>query len=489
MFEFSNPAALLPRGFKGSAMNRHPLQLSAILALCLSASAWGQWSTDPQQNTALTSVLNASQVQPHIAATSDGHWWISWFSRNPQSEPPRGYGVYLQYLDDKGSARLAQQGLAVAKLGLNWFENHGLATDAGGNALLAFQDDRSHPPARRITAARVSPEGGLLWGLKGSAPATATGDQHAPQIVALPHGQALVGWTADKAIHLQKLDALGRPDSPATVLSAPDAHYQLADLQAAGDGGVLVSFVRSRGFASARHLYANKLDANGELLWGAEHVKVFDGGSLQIANFPRLLPDGHGGAVFAWYSVAPQMQVHVQHIQADGQPAFAHNGVPASSDPIQARTDPAVSWQPSTSEITLFWAEVGRAAQQRPQGLYAQKFDAQGARQWGDTGRAIRLSQAPIGNLRSIAAADGTLVFWIEGGSGTPHDSIQAVKLDAAGTALCPQFAVSTRSSTKSRLVTGASGTGQMLLAWEDQVSAPGTDIYVQSVRADCTLR
>ncbi|MCD2511112.1 hypothetical protein [Comamonas endophytica] len=437
----------------------------------------------------MTSIPGAAQVQPQIAATSDGHWWISWFSRNPQSAPPGGYGVYLQHLDDQSSAGLAQQGLAVAKLGLSWFENYGLATDAEGNALLAFQDDRSHPPARRITATKISPEGGLLWGFQGVAPSTAAGDQHAPQIAALPHGQAIVGWTADKAVHLQKLDALGRPASQATVLAAPDGQYQLADLQAAGDGGVLVSFVRSRGFAGARHLYANKLDANGELLWGAEHVKVFDGGSLQKGNFPPLLPDGRGGAVFAWYSVAPQMQAHVQHIQADGKPAFAQNGVPASSDQIQARSDPAAAYQPSTGEITLFWAESGNAAQQRAQGLYAQKFDAQGARQWGDTGRAIRLSQEPIGNLRSIAVADGTLAFWVERVSGTPHDSIQAIKLDAMGTALCPQFAVSTRTSTKSRLVTGVSGAGQMLLAWEDRVDEPGSDIYLQSVRADCTLR
>lgn len=469
-------------------MNRYPPYASAILALCLSASAWGQWSSDPGQNTPLASVPNAAQVQPHIAATSDGHWWISWFSRNPQSEPPIGYGVYLQHLDDKGTPQLAQQGLAVARLGLNWFENHGLATEASGNALLAFQDDRSHPPARRITAAKVSPQGGLLWGLRGVAPSSASGDQHAPLIVALPHGQALVGWTADKAVHLQQLDPKGRPSARATVLAAPDAQYQLADLQAAGDGSVLVSFVRSRGFASPRYLYANRIGADGALLWGEDHVRVSEGSSLQMGNFPRLLPDGRGGAVFAWYGVAPRMQAQVQHILADGQPAFAQNAVAASSDLHQAAGEPAASYQPSTGEVTLFWVETGNAAQQRPQGLYAQKFDAQGARQWGDGGRALRLSQAPIGNLRSIAAADGTLVFWTEGGPGTAYNSIQAIKLDGAGVPLCPQFAVSTRSSTKSRLAAGISGNGQMLLAWEEQTEEPGSTIYMQSVRADCTL-
>ncbi|MEG1455708.1 MAG: hypothetical protein RSC66_09095, partial [Comamonas sp.] len=84
------------------------------------------------------------------------------------------------------------------------------------------------------------------------------------------------------------------------------------------------------------------------------------------------------------------------------------------------------------------------------------KLDARGARQWGETGRPIQpLGHQDINNLRSVTFNDGTLAFWVQSIAGQ-HDSIQAIKLDAAGTALCPQFAVSTRPSAKSRLVSHA---------------------------------
>ena len=67
------------------------------------------------------------------------------------------------------------------------------------------------------------------------------------------------------------------------------------------------------------------------------------------------------------------------------------------------------------------------------------------------------------------------------------HDTIQGIKLDTTGNTLCPQFAVSNRPSSTSRLVTGASA-GKTLVAWEDQSQQQGSDIYLQSVAADCRL-
>lgn len=94
---------------------------------------------------------------------------------------------------------------------------------------------------------------------------------------------------------------------------------------------------------------------------------------------PRFVLDGRGGAIFAWYSIDPQIQVFAQHVQANGSTAFAHNGVAVPTHPQQARTDPAITYQPATGETTLFWTELDSAERQR--GVYAQKRDARGARQ------------------------------------------------------------------------------------------------------------
>lgn len=471
-------------------MTRHFPFAALTLALGLSASAWGQWTADPQKNTPVANVPGAAQVQPKLSASADGHWWVSWFSLIPQGTTPSGYDVYLQRLASDGAEQYPHQGIQVANLGVGWTEDYGLATDPQGNALLTFQDDRSNPAARAIAAIKVDSAGKPLWQTL-TAPSG-----HAPHVSVLSDGHSVVGWSTDaeNSVRLRKLDPQGQPvwksaDGAALdfVLAEPNHRYDLADLQTTGDGSVIVSFVRSRGISGPKHLYANKISPTGQLLWGQAHVKVFDAGSLQQGNFPHFVLDGQGGAVFAWYSVAPQMQVYAQHIQANGSPAFAVNGVPVSTNLQQARVAPSMSYQPLTGETTLFWAELDNAVEQRRRGLYAQKLDARGARQWGETGRAIQpLALQDIAHLRTVAVTDGTLAFWVQAVSGQ-HDTIQGIKLDTTGNTLCPQFAVSTRPSSKSRLVTGASA-GRTLVAWEDQSQQQGSDIYLQSVAPDCRL-
>lgn len=472
-------------------MTRRLSSATLTLALCLCANAWSQWSADPQQNPPVANVPGAAQVQPKIALRADGQWWISWLALHPQGTPPQGYDVYLQRLGSDGKEQFAHQGIQVANLGVGWTEDYGLATDPQGNAVLTFQDDRYNPPQRAISATKVDNGGTLLWN------SLTAHSGHAPHVTTLPDGHSLVGWSADpeNTVRLRKLDPLGQPvwrgadGAPLDfILAEPNFSYALADLQATADGSVIVSFVRSRGFSGARHLYANKISPTGLLLWGPAHVKVFDGGSLQQGNFPSFVADGSGGAVFAWYSVAPQLQVFAQHVFANGQLAFPPNGVPVSTNLQQARVSPTVSYQPNTGETTLFWTELDSAVSQNRRGLYAQKFDARGARQWGETGRELQpLGAQSITDLRSETVAGGTLAFWVQTPHGQPG-TIQGIKLDAAGAPLCPQFAVSSRAAAKSRLVSASAPSGQTLLAWEEPGATQGSDIYTQGVRADCKL-
>ena len=50
---------------------------------------------------------------------------------------------------------------------------------------------------------------------------------------------------------------------------------------------------------------AAKISAAGAPLWPGAIVTIFDAGSLQFGNFPTLITDGSGGALFSWYEVSP----------------------------------------------------------------------------------------------------------------------------------------------------------------------------------------
>jgi hypothetical protein len=462
------------------------------LALILVTSAWAQWSSNPNQNLALSDISGADQVQPKLLPLPNNSWYVSWFNNNPNDPPPNGYDVYYQMLNANGFEQFPHDGVQVAKLTLSSTEDYGLAIDAQGNALLAFQDDRKDPSNPQITAVKMSPTGQPLWGPNGVALTWDPGFNGAPKITATSDGNIVVAWTNNSNVVLQKLDPNGNPlwigatafDYGITI-SESGFNYSLADLHAADNGSVIVSWVRNHGFGSNAFLYADKVSASGQLMWPPGPVKVFDGGSLQFGEFPYFVPDGAGGAVFSWYTNSPTLQVYAQHILTDGTEAFGHNGSVGSTNPANLRVSPSVSYNPSTEETFLFWTEEDQT--QALNGVSGQKFNSTGARQWTDSGLTI----VPLGPdsqifVENVQIGTGALVFWFDQpgfGSGT----IQAVKLAGDSTTVCAQFPVSSASSDKARLAAGIASSGLSALTWEDD-RAGENDIYIQNVNPDCSL-
>ncbi len=473
---------------------KYAVRIFAMLAfgLILATSAWAQWSSDPNQNLALSNIPGADQVQPKLLPLPNNSWYVSWFNNNPNDPPPNGYDVYYQMLNANGFEQFQHDGVQVAKLTLSSTEDYGLAIDAQGNALLAFLDDRKDPDNPQVTAAKMSPTGQPLWGPNGIALTWGPNFHAAPKVTVTTDGGIVVAWTSDSNVMLQKLDANGNPQwigatafDYGITISESGFNYSLADLHAADDGSVIVSWVRNHGFGSNAYLYANKVSSTGHLLWGAGHVKVFDGGSLQFGEFPYFVPDGSGGAVFSWYSNSPSLQVYAQHILSDGTEAFGHNGSVGSTSSPNIRVSPSVSYRPSTQETFLFWTEEDQF--QTLNGVSGQKFNSTGARQWTDNGLTI----VPLGSdseifVQNVQIGTGALVFWFDQpGFGT--GTIQATKLAGDSSTVCSQFPVSSASADKSRLAAGIASSGLAALTWEDD-RAGENDIYIQNVNPDCSL-
>ena len=460
--------------------------IALLTVLFFSACAWAQWSSDPAKNLAIADKGDGNdQVQPKLAALPNNGWYVSWFDADPSSPPPIGYDVYLQRLSAGGVEIGPHNGILVADLGNSSTEDYGLDVDSHSNALLAFLDDREGDN-QQVTATKINPYGKALWGPLGVQVSNDAGSHHDPKIAATTYGGIVVGWTSDTAVVLQQLDANGNPLwGRGLVLRESGFNYSLADLHTSDDGSVIVSWIRDKGFGSNRYIYANKISAGGKLLWGTSHVKVFDGGSLQFGAFPYFISDRNGGAVFAWYSSSPSLQCFAQHIRADGSEAFPHNGSPASTNTVNVRVSPAASYRPQTDEVFLFWTEED--SNQVLNGVFAQKFNSSGARQWGDAGLPV----VPLGAdqqifVQNVQIGTGALAYWVDEanfGSAT----IQAARLNGQGKVVCQQFPVSSTPADKSRLFAGIVPTGLSALAFEDD-RIGNNGIYIQNVNADCTL-
>lgn len=465
---------------KSRRWSRH---VGGAVMLCLTGPAAAQWSSDPGANLVLSDRAG-EQVQPKVAATGDGGAYVSWFDN-----ADGGYDVYLQRLSAGGVEQWAHNGILVADRGFSSTQDYGLAVDAAGNALLAYRDDGG--PFEQISAAKVSPAGALLWGPAGVQLTTAPDFVAAPKIAGTSDGNVVVAWTQNADVVLQKLDPAGAPLWGAGVTISPSGNSLAASaLHAADSGRVIVSMVHSVGPSGPRHLWTQKLaSADGAPLWGATPLPVYDpaGGSLQFGNFPDFVADGDGGAVFSWYTASPTLQCRAQRIDSAGVELFAHDGVETSTDAARLRVSPAVSFAPPSQETFVFWVETNAA--QSLFGIYGQKLDAVGGRQWTDAGRElVPLGASQMSFVQNLALGDGAMVAWIDS-LAFGNDPIRGTRVDANGDFvwLPPVTDLATAESGSSRLAGALGSLGFGIFAWSDGATG-AADILAQNLNPDGTL-
>ena len=451
----------------------------ALLVLLLSVpGARAQWSPDPATNLVVADAAS-DQILPKVSPTADGGCWISWFDGIAN-----GFDVRVQKLDAAGNEVLAHGGVLVANRGFSSVQDYGLDTDSAGNALLTFRDDAG--TGIQITAAKVSPGGALLWGAAGKQLTATTAFVASPRIAGTGDGGVVVAWTEDASARVQKLDALGDPQWGGGLTLTPGAgSYSPSGLHDAGDDVILGFVHQTGGFGSPRHLLAQKYDSTGSPLWGALPVAVFDGGSLQFGNFPEFAPDGSGGAVFSWYDTAGALQCYAQRVLANGTEAFPHNGTAVSTNAVRVRVSPFAAVDPGTGETFVFWKEQNSAQSQS--GVYGQKLDAAGARQWGNDGVAlVPVGSADANLIRCVPQGGGAFAFWSSAPS-FGQDQLFGAHLSGAGAVDIAIFDVASTPSGKSRLDVAWSTSGFAVLVWSDDRVDAG-DVFAQNVNADGSL-
>ena len=453
-----------------------PVAGLAAALLCVAAPRLpAQWSDSAATNNALADAAS-DQSQPKLAARVDGGVWLSWFDGIGT-----GWDVRVQRLDQGGVAQLGGAGILVADRGFSSTQDYGLAVAADGAALLAYRDDGG--TGVQIAASRVEADGTIAW----STQVTATGAfVAAPKVAGLADGSTVVGWTQDATTRLRKLDAAGNLVGGELVLTPASGTYSISDMHAHVDD-VIFSFVhQTGGFGSPRNLLANKLGAVGGLQWGAGHVSVFDGGSLQFGNFPRFVPDGSGGATFSWYDAgSSQLQVSVQRLAPDGSEVFPHDGVVVSTDLSRLRVSPWHDYDPSDGSLHVAWVELN--ANQSQSGVYAQRIDAAGNRLWGAAGQQIvAVGSDDIGDVRAILQGGEDLVTW----GASPVfgvETLRSARLDDTGAVTAGPTDFASTASAKARVTLARTTTGDVALAWQDDRADAG-DIYGQNLNEDGTL-
>jgi PKD repeat protein len=450
-----------------------------------------EWTSDPSENTAITT-MSGEQALPKIAVDGNGYAYVSWFSIEGGN-----YNVRLQRLDRDGNALWFGNGVLVSSEPQEtWITDYDLAVDPSGYAVITFTDIRtgqSNPVGYRI-----SPIGAMMWGPTGIMLANDNNFDPSPKVCVTASGNSIFAWqsipdSGDSEIRLQKISPTGQLLwGSGIILSQSGVDFTVPYLLQAENDYVYLIWHKETGPWSApnRGLYVQKLDVDGSFMWPSDVEVYAPVPSGPVVNL-QMCRDDSGGIVFSWYRSIDITHFHcyVQRMDADGTLGMPANGVIASTSTDRLHMYPAPAFLSQTQEIVLFFSE--QDLNQNMRGIYAQKFDLQGNRLWGDEGiQLIGLSNKDYALFSADGKDNQAICIYQAFEFGNYADAkMQAVMLDDQGNFVWPdQFIdLCTVQSQKLHNVMTNYYMGQWVAVWEDLRNDEG-DIYAQNILPDGTL-
>jgi len=334
---------------------------------------------------------------PHVAKIDSGGN-LEWQRDIPSAEeaikeaiPDGSGGIIIAYLDGNGNMSVLK---IDAEGNLPWGEA-GASLNLGDSCLSDIANDNLggviavRYGVGNISAQRVDSEGNILWqmggvevcGIQGGA-ARVVSDGSGGAIIAYEYlifsGDGKYGYS-DSDIYAQRIDAEGNvlwgPDGAPVCV---DPLYQYSPgIVADGAGGAIVFFVTHLPIGDYHYsaIHAQRIDADGHKLW-PEDVQVWEGACFSVIS------DGSGGAISMWCD-DKESEVRVQRLDSMGRKLWGPEGTPLTLRDLHS---PLAVPDGCGGVFISWWSVKSTGYEVSEVSFYVQRVDADGNVVWGDEG-------------------------------------------------------------------------------------------------------
>lgn len=454
--------------------------LTLMLTAFLQMSLFGQWSDNPAVNNVISSAAG-EQAIPKIATCPNGDSYIGFFSNEGGN-----YNVRLQRLDNQGNTLWADNGILISdNEAMTWLTDWDMAADINNHCILTWQDIRNGN--NNVYAYRISPDGTFVWGNDGIALSNNSEFNAAPKVVTTEAGNSVFAWSSGDVIIMQKLNAAGVKqwgDNGITLSSANTLNWP--QMLPVGTDDIILKYFNDSGPPNAptRHVFAQRYNSSGNPVWPAPATISNAGGISAWTQIFPFINDGSDGFYIAWHDDRDNnmmSSVWVHHVNSSGQIQFPANGVEASTASGFNHFYPYLACPPGSSDVFVYWNEMNGLQSQK--GIFGQKFNAAGDRQWGASGMSfIPLSATSITPLAARNTPTDMIVLYDEAVSGSAAH-LKAMRIAQDGSFVWPgnHVTVSSSSSSKVHTVINEFQNNQWIVAWEDN-RLGNTDVFAQNL-------
>ncbi|MFA5034792.1 MAG: hypothetical protein WC500_03320 [Candidatus Margulisiibacteriota bacterium] len=390
-----------------------------------------------------------------------------------------GYlNIYAQKITKTGQLAWGKEGLPVAKLPAEQTLPQ-LVPDGQGGALIVWEDNRN-PNFTRVYAQRLSANGRLLWGNTGLSLTRLNSQQKGPIVVADKEGGAFCVWEDErnplnlKDIYAQRLSADGELlwDKNGTAVCVDNGDQFEPTAVADGHSGIIISWADSRRGDRNPDIYAQRLAGSGDRLWKENGATVCSAPDIQRS--PQVIGDGEGGAVIAWTDKAGgSYDIYAQRLNKLGLPLWLADGIPICQ---QARSQQNPLLSSIDGGTLLVWQDYRFGNWD----LFANALSNQGKLLWGEEGTPIVMNPLTQYSPQILALnKDSAILTWEDYRDGRQYE-IFIQKVGSNGQPLWPINGLRIKSNDGARTPKIVGFANYFLVIWEDYTGG-GKAIYGQA--------
>jgi hypothetical protein len=324
--------------------------------------------------------------ESYTVSDSSGGAIVIWLEFLPQSEGELpSFQTHAAKIDSQGTVEWQKDIPGIDQA----------IPDGSGGAIIAFDDRHDN-----IYVLKIDAEGNLPWGENGVS-LNLSGYDSQRDFASDNLGGVIVVQQipGEGIICTQRVDSEGNILWQTGGVQVCVGPAEGADVVSDGAGGAIIAYMRDIPCDDGRigycdsDIYAQRTDAEGNVLWGPDGVPICAGPSAP--NSPRIVTDGAGGAIIFFFFLEDYAAFRARRIDADGHKLWEEEAELWGGNIVSDGSGGVIS----------VW-DGGDGGSRR-----TQRLDVMGRRLWGPDGTTLTLRDLHS----SLAVPDGcggVLISW-----------------------------------------------------------------------------